>query len=696
MRLFGRKTGRPVVPWGMPRLPEVPKRVRIAAWCAAALFAAAAGGIGIVALGCPPVSALRDYKPPQASLVFDRDGKLLARLAPEERIVVPLSSVSPKLVAAFLAVEDNRFYDHSGIDWRRVAGAIWRDFRTFSLREGSSTITMQLARNVFPDSLTRARTLRRKLAEMIVARRIEREFNKQQILEMYLNQIYLGNGYYGVEAAARGYFGGTALDLTLSQAALLAALPKAPSSYDPRRFPDLALKRRNLVLAQMVKAKAITPKEEALAKRSKPRLSPEEQEGGAPWFVAAVRQELNDRFGQDAETQGLRVRTTVDAGLQRAAEKELIRQIEAAESGKLGRIAAEKCNGDPEQCLEGMFVALDTHTGDVRALVGGRDYKLSEFDRVTQARRQAGSTFKAFVWAAAIQSGVPVSTLLDPAQLPPDYAPADGQIVGDRPLNLREALRVSSNRAAVALGQRVGMPSVVETAHACGIADALIPPYPSSFLGAADVVPLELVAAFAPFANGGDRILPRFIDEVRSATGDVLLKNGVVTSPALQPGPAFIMAMLLSDVVERGTGSPARAGLPPELPVLGKTGTTNGAQDVWFIGATPELVSGVWMGFDRPRPLGPAATGGRLAAPVWARVMAAWQRGRPIPPPWQPPEGLEQHEIDTRTGGLATGGCPSQQVSREWFVPGTVPNDCPEHAGGIAGFLERTFGKLFR
>ena len=325
----------------------MPKRVRIAAWCAAALFAAAAAGIGIVALGCPPVSALRDYKPPQASLVFDRDGKLLARLAPEERIVVPLSSVSPKLVAAFLAVEDNRFYDHSGIDWRRVAGAIWRDFRTFSLREGSSTITMQLARNVFPDSLTRARTLRRKLAEMIVARRIEREFNKQQILEMYLNQIYLGNGYYGVEAAARGYFGGTALDLTLSQAALLAALPKAPSSYDPRRFPDLALKRRNLVLAQMVKAKAITPKEEALAKRSKPRLSPEEQEGGAPWFVAAVRQELNDRFGQDAETQGLRVRTTVDAGLQRAAEKELIRQIEAAESGKLGRIAAEKCNGDP-------------------------------------------------------------------------------------------------------------------------------------------------------------------------------------------------------------------------------------------------------------------------------------------------------------------------------------------------------------
>jgi penicillin-binding protein 1A len=680
----------------MARLPTLPKGVRIAAWSTAALFTLAAIGVVVVALGCPPVEALHDHRPQQASLVFDRDGKLLARLAPEERIVVPLSSVSPKLVGAFLAVEDRRFYEHNGIDWRRVAGAIWRDVRALSLKEGSSTITMQLARNVFPDSLTRARTLRRKLAEMIVARRIERVFSKQQILELYLNQIYLANGYYGVEAAARGYFGRSALDLSLAQAALLAALPKAPANYDPRRFPEPALKRRNLVLTQMAMVKLITPKEEVAARKTKLRLTPPEQEGGAPWFVAAIRRELNDRFGADAETRGLRVRTTLDAGLQRIAEKELVRQIEAVEAGKLGAVAAEKCNGAPDDCLEGLFVALDVHTGDVRALVGGRDYALSEFDRVTQARRQAGSTFKAFVWAAAVQAGVPVSTLLDPAQLPADYAPADGQLAPDRPLSLREALRVSSNRASVALGQRIGMLAVVEMAHACGIGDALIPPYPSSFLGAADVVPLELVAAFAPFANGGDRVLPRFIDEVRSATGDLLLKNGIVTAQALQPAPAFIMASLLADVVERGTGTAARAGLPADLPVLGKTGTTNGAQDVWFIGATPELVAGVWMGFDQPRPLGPAAAGGRFAAPVWARVMAAWQRGKPSPAPWQRPEGVEQHDVDTQTGGLATGGCPSQQVAREWFLSGGVPNDCPEHAGGLAGFLERTFGKWFR
>ena len=680
----------------MARLWPLRKGVRIAALCAAALLVLAVGGIGLIALGCPPVERLRDYHPPQASLVFDREGKLLARLAPEERIVVPLASMSPKLVGAILAVEDRRFYEHHGIDWRRVLGALWRDVRTLSIREGSSTVTMQLARNVFPDSLTRARTLRRKIAEMIVARRIERAFGKQQILEMYLNQIYLGNGFYGVEAAAHGYFGRTALDLSPAQAALLAALPKAPSNYDPRRFPDLAVRRRNLVLSIMAKAKVISPKEEAIARKSKLRLSPQEQEGGAPWFVAAVRRELNERFGDDAETQGLRVRTTLDAGLQRLAEKELLRQIASVESGKMGKLSVPKCNGDPDECLEGLFVALDAHTGDVRALVGGRDYGLSEFDRVTQARRQPGSTFKAFVWMAALQAGMPVSTMLDPAELPPDYAPADGQVTDNRPLNLREALRLSSNRAAVALGQRVGYPAVTEAAPVCGIGDAMIPPYPSSFLGAADVMPLELVAAFAPFANGGDRVLPRFIDEVRSATGEVVLKNGIVTSPALPPAPAFIMASLLSDVVEKGTGVAARSGLPPDLPVLGKTGTTNGGQDVWFIGATPDLVAGVWMGFDHPRPLGAAATGGRLAAPVWARVIGAWQRGKPIPARWQPPEGLEQHDVDTRTGGLATGGCPSQQVAREWFLPGTAPNDCPEHAGGLAGFLERTFGKWFR
>jgi penicillin-binding protein 1A len=671
------------------------KPVRIAAIAGGAVALAMLLLVAVVALGCPPVESLRDYRPPQASLVLDNEGKLLARLAPEERIVVPLTAVSPVLVRTFLAVEDQRFYQHGGIDWRRVGGALLRDLRTLSFREGSSTIAMQLARNVFPDRLTRARTLRRKLAEMIVARRIEKTFAKDQILEMYLNQIYLGNGYYGVEAAARGYFGRSAKDLTAVQAALLAALPKAPANYDPRRFPDAALKRRNLVLREMVKAGLIDAKEEVAARKTKLRLRPPEEEGGAPWFVAAVRRALHDRFGPDAETQGLRVRTTLDTALQHTAERELVKQIAAVEKGKLGAFSGKPCAGDAEECLEGLFVALDSRSGDVRALVGGRDYRLSEFDRVTQAHRQPGSTFKPFVWTAALQAGVPISTLLDTSQSIADYDPADGQMPSDHPLNLREALRLSSNRAAVALGERIGLQSVIDAARSCGISSP-IPPWPASFLGAAELTPLELIAAFAPFANGGLRVAPRFIDEVTNATGDLLWREPIEVASALPPGLSFLMASLLADVIDRGTGAAARSALGRKLPALGKTGTTNGAQDVWFVGATPDLVAGVWLGFDKPRPIGPAATGGRLAAPLWGRVVAAYSRGKPVPAPWAAPDGLEQHDIDVRTGGLATDGCPPNQVAREYFLGGTAPaNDCPEHAGGVAGFLQRTIGRLF-
>ena len=674
------------------------KPVRIAAIAGGSVALAILLFVAVVALGCPPVESLRDYRPPQASLVLDSEGKLLARLAPEERIVVPLAAMSPLLVRVFLAVEDQRFYQHRGIDWRRVGGALLRDLRTLSFREGSSTISMQLARNVFPDRLTRARTLRRKLAEMIVARRIETTFPKDQILEMYLNQIYLGNGYYGVEAAARGYFGRSAKDLTAVQAALLAALPKAPANYDPRRFPDAALKRRNLVLREMVKAGLIDAQEEAAARKTKLRLRPPEEEGGAPWFVAAVRRALHDRFGPDAETQGLRVRTTLDIALQHTAERELVKQIAAVEKGKLGAFSGKPCAGDAEECLEGLFVALDSRSGDVRALVGGRDYRLSEFDRVTQAHRQPGSTFKPFVWTAALQAGVPISTLLDTSQTIADYAPADGQTPSDHPLNLREALRLSSNRAAVALGERIGLQPVIDVARSCGIASP-IPPWPASFLGAAELTPLELIAAFAPFANGGLRLVPRFIDEVTNATGELIWREPIEVASALPPGISFLMASLLAEVIDRGTGIAARSALGRKLPALGKTGTTNGAQDVWFVGATPDLVAGVWLGFDKPRPIGPAATGGRLAAPVWGRIVAADSRGRPVPAPWTAPDGVEQHDIDVRTGGLATDGCPPNQVAREYFLRGTAPaNDCSEHAGGVAGFLRRTLegiGRLF-
>ncbi|OLB99491.1 MAG: hypothetical protein AUI15_08730 [Actinobacteria bacterium 13_2_20CM_2_66_6] len=482
---------------------ELRRRILHGAWIGA-LVAVACLVIALALLwprcqggACPSVSTLETYRPPQASEVLDRDGRLIARLAPEQRIVVPVAAIPPRVTGAFLAVEDRRFYQHRGIDFHRMMGALWRDLRTFSLREGSSTITMQLARNIFPQQIGPARTLRRKLWELVLAREIEQKLPKDRILELYLNQIYLGNGLYGIEAAARGYFGKPVGELTAAQAATLAALPKAPTTYDPRRYPDAARRRRDLVLRLMAEASVISPDELRKALREKLHLSPPEETSGAPWFVAGVRRELHDRFGAEADTMGLRVRTGLDPGLQKAAEHELARQIGALEHRR-----KKPCNDDHSDCLEGLFVALDPVTGAVLALVGGRDYAMSEFDRATQARRQPGSAFKPIVWAAALESGIPLSTLLAPDG--GDYQPADRITLPAGPLNLREALRVSSNRAAVALGNRVGIPRVIEQAHALGITTP-IPEFPSTLLGAGEVAPIELAAVFAAFANGGDQ-----------------------------------------------------------------------------------------------------------------------------------------------------------------------------------------------
>src|SRR5947209_8073790 len=562
---------------------------------------------------CPSVDSLLAYQPPQASEVLDRDGRLLARLAPEQRIVVPITSIPRKVAGAFLSVEDRRFYQHHGIDWRRVGGAFWRNLKSLRLREGSSTLTMQLSRNVFPDQIGPPHSLRRKLGELVLAREIEAKLPKDRILELYLNQIYLGNGLYGVEAAARGYFGKSVRDLTPAQAALLAALPKAPTSYDPRRFPDAAHKRRDLVLTLMAQEGYLASAELKKAVKEKIKLVPLEEPQGAPWFIAAVRHELEDRLGPEADRLGLRVRTGLDMRLQRAAERELVQQIEGVE-----KRSKRSCGKDPDECLEGMFVAIDPSTGDVRALVGGRDYALSQFDRVTQARRQAGSAFKPIVWSAALQTGIPLTTLLGDSTT--DYQPADHISLSAGPLNLREAMRVSSNRAAVALGERVGVPTVIEEARILGLTTP-IPEYPSTILGAAAVEPLELTLAYAAFANGGDRVEPRFIDRVESAAGLVLWQAPVSRSAAITPGIAYMMASVLGDVVDRGTGVAARKEGPPDVPMFGKTGTTNDSQDVWFVGATPELVASVWLGYDQPRTLGKSATGGRLAAPVFGRVL---------------------------------------------------------------------------
>ncbi|HLM68804.1 MAG TPA: PBP1A family penicillin-binding protein [Longimicrobium sp.] len=698
-----RSRGRKAAPSARPRLRMALRVLGIL--CLVGLAAGAAGLAYLwprcTGMDCPSVTALRDYTPPQASRVFDGKRQLVAHLAPERRIVVPIERIPAHVSGAFLAVEDKRFYRHDGVDYRRFFGALARDIKDLSWSQGFSTVTMQLARNVFPQHLKREKTLKRKAWEVVLARDIEDAFSKDQILEMYLNQIYLGGGLHGVEAAAQGYFGKPATRLTNAQAATIASIPRNPSHYDPRRNPAAVIGRRNLVLGLMHSAGVIDAAELAEAREAPLGLAPPaEARGRAPYFVAAVRRELRERFGTEADQMGLRVYTSLDTDLQRNAEQALVAQIRAVERGAHGRFRGTSCGGgraaNPDRCLQGMFVALDADDGDVLALVGGRDYALSQFDRVTQAKRQAGSAFKPIVYSAALARGIPITeTLIGPgvsggAADSLGYYPAD-HVSDTVTMDMRGALRTSSNRAAVVLGTRVGAGNVVAQARELGITTP-VKAYPSTFLGAADVIPIELVAAYAPFANGGMGVRPRLIRRVEDASGRVLWEAKRERRYVMSPAVAFLTTSLMRDVVDHGTGSGVRsAGLPYSIPAAGKTGTTNEAADVWFVGATPDVVAGVWMGFDRPQRILASASGGGLAAPVWGKVMASYYQSHTAPAAWNPPADLVSVSVDRHTGKLSTSACPGGDVHTEYFIAGSEPMEyCPVHPEGAGGWFGRT------
>jgi penicillin-binding protein 1A len=652
---------------------------------------------------CPSVSALRNYQPPQASRVFALDGSVIADLSPQRRVVVELNEVPPTISNGFVAVEDRRFWTHDGVDIRGAGRAIWRDITSLSLAEGFSTITMQLARNVFPDELPQSEKLRRKVCEIKLAGEIEDAYSKRDILKMYINQIYFGDGKYGVEEAARNYFGKSARQLTLSEAAFLVGSVKNPEGYNPRKNPRAATERRNVVLDVMVREKVVTAAAAAQAKAAPLRIAPPaEAAGPAPYVIASVRRELRERFGDDADVKGLRVYTSIDPAIQRAAREALTAQLRRIEGGTYGRwrhpradsagkLAAAQANGS--QYLQGTVLVLDARTGAVRALVGGRDFTHSSFDRAFQGRRQPGSTFKPIVYAAALMNGIspaaqvettPVSVNLASSAWRPDDLVPDSITS----LTVRDALVLSSNNAAVRIGEQVGVDQVIETARALGITTA-IPPFPSVFLGAAEVSPAELTAAYAALGNGGNRVRPMIIQRVEDARGRVLYRAPQSTTPAIDPAVAFMMTSLMQDVIDRGTGAAVRrAGFL--LPAAGKTGTTNDAKDVWFIGMTPELVAGVWLGFDQPRQILPNAFGGNLAAPIWAQTMTTAYAKRAAPAPWSAPATVTSAPIDGRTGLLASPDCPLADVRIEHFIPGTEPRAyCPLHR---KGFLQRLFG----
>ncbi|MDB4886813.1 MAG: penicillin-binding protein family [Gemmatimonadetes bacterium] len=653
-------------------------------------FAYASWALVCRAGACPAVDVLDQYQPRQTSKLYAADGRFIAELGLERRTLLKLDQISPTLRNAFVLVEDKRFFQHKGVDFRRIPGALLADIRRRSFAEGFSTITMQLARNIFPERLSREKSLVRKLKEAKVARAIEARYSKEKILELYLNQIALGNGSYGVETAAQRYFGKSARDLNLAEAATLAGLPKAPERYNPRRFPDRAIQRRNTVLEVMRQEGGVSDADASLAKAYPMQLARKSEAGDvAPYFVEWVRQQLENQFGQRLYEQGLKVYTTLDVDLQSAAERALENQLRAVESGRFGAYkhvtfesylskASERAGelaAANSPYLQGAFIAMDPRTGAVRALVGGRDFDDSKFNRATQALRQPGSTFKPIVYADAVQNGRPPSYIVDdsPVQVPQSgggvWNPQnyDGRYEG--PMPMRRGLYQSRNIIAIKVGMELGAQSVIDMARKFGITTP-IPPYPSIYIGAADVYPIELVAAYSAFATLGTRSSPTAIVRVENSRGDVLWEPTPVRVPVMSPEEAWIMVSMMKDVVRRGTAA-GSVGANFQIPAGGKTGTTNDGADVWFVGYTSDLVAGVWMGLDRPRTIKGNAQGGILAAPAWTSFMNEVYRRKPAPPDWPKPEGIVTRQIDPASGLLVGPGC--EPGVSEVFILGTDP-----------------------
>lgn len=625
---------------------------------------------------CPSAQDIRSFKPNEGGRIFDRSGRLIGRLAIVRRVNVPLSAVPRRVREAFIATEDRRFYRHNGLDWRGVFRATLRNIRAGGVREGFSTITMQVVRNAFVVRRLGDRSLGSKLIELRLARLLERNLTKDQILELYLNIIYMGNGVYGVEAASRDLFGKSVGQTTTPEAAMLAALPKAPSAYTPRRSPARALARRNLVLGLMARDGYIRADQLGALRATPLRVA---REGWRPdqsfdsFAIDAVRQVADSVIRSGSlDVNDLTAYTTLDIRAQLAADRAVQRRAAVIQRESYARGGRQ---------VEGAMVALDPRTGDIRAIVGGRRYERGSFDRALLARRQPGSAFKPFVYATALAAGfTPASEVADePVEVVQGRTVWSPRNYGDEYLGnitFRRALMRSSNAAAVRVSQMVGMERVVATAHRNGINSSL-PIVPAVALGAVDVTPLELVRAYAPFANGGMRVQPRLVRRLESPDGTILWSSDNQTTRVMQPADAFQVTSMLQSVVNYGTGKVLRDYGVRGL-VAGKTGTTNNGADVWFVGYTPTVVAGFWFGYDDPRPISGDASGGRLAAPAWAEFYTTGWSEQPRATAWSPPPGLTPVVIDATTGWIANEWCPITQ--RDWYKPGTAPSKvCPEH-----------------
>lgn len=554
----------------------------------------------------PDVKALEGYRPFEASVVYSSDGQVLTEFFYERRKFVPHYEIPEIIKKAFVAAEDVRFYKHPGVDVIGILRALYRDIKAGGIVEGGSTITQQLAKMLF---LKPEKSITRKIKEAILSIQIERKYTKDEILGLYLNQAYFGNRAYGIAAASEAYFGKSFKELTHAQIALLASLPKAPSAYNPFKKPDIAIKRRNIVLQKMLEEGFITREQYNEALKEALPEHPYWRKFEAPYFVETLRQELESKYGERLYKDGLRIYSTIDYNLQKKAE----------EAVRNGLIEIHK-RVKPQ--VQASLIAIDLKTGYVKALVGGNDFWETQYNRVFSLR-QPGSAFKPFVYAVALMDGwSPDDTILDsPVSFPgsvqgKSWSPKNynNEYHGEVPL--RKAIALSLNAATVRLASQVGIKNVVEFAEQCGLTTK-IHPYLSTALGASDVKPIELTAAYSVFATG-KKIKPVFYEKITDHNGITIEENKSEIQQILPEEIVEQMRELLQEVVLSGTAQKAKE-LGRE--VYGKTGTTNDFSDAWFVGFDDNLLVGVWVGRDNHKPIGAKEAGARAALPIWIDFM---------------------------------------------------------------------------
>jgi penicillin-binding protein 1A len=622
----------------------------------------------------PSVAALKDYRPSIATRVYDDHNELIDEFFLEDRKIIRYENIPEMVVQAFVAAEDARFFQHRGFDMQSISRAFLKNLAAGRIVQGGSTITQQVAKSMF---LTPERSYIRKIREAVLAYKIDRYLTKEEILTLYLNQIYLGHGTYGIEAAAQGYFGKSARQLTLPEASLLAGLPKAPSTYSPFLSMEKARQRQAYVLDRMLEDGYIIQQQRDRVLAMPIHLrSVRPKDKVAAYFIENVRRYIQEKYGSDVlYKEGLEIYTTLDLSMQKHARDAVERGLQELDTRQ----------GYTSGRSQGALLCMDVKTGAIRAMVGGRDFSKSEFNRATQSKRQPGSAFKPLIYTAAFDKGMtPAMKLVDEPLVYRDIAgnvwePKNYDETFRGPTTLRYALAHSRNIITIKLLQEIGIDYAAAYASNLGITSPLGRNL-SLALGTSEVTLQEMVRAFGVLANEGKKTTPFFIKKIVDRTGHVFEESQVKVEQVIDPRIAFMATYVMQDVVEVGTGRGVKS---IGRPVAGKTGTTNDVRDAWFIGFTPSLVTGVWVGFDQEQSLGKQEVGGRAAAPIWLYFMERALQGKPVEV-FPVPPGIVFSRIDPTTG------LPVKKSARhaiyECFLEGTIPeNGAPVDADEIPG-----------